>query len=398
MLTLPKIKKVLLVEDDTHLQKRLCAILEEKGCHVTSALDALTAIEHLENNRFDVILLDIILSKNTEALQGIGLLKRMNALQINTPVILLTNKADNDTISEAVRAGGENVRSFLTKNIVLSENILYLIEQAINSPFKTRSLSELLSKDKKINIIRGVSADLHFRLQEYIGYFQTYMREFKGKSIEVSLLSYLDDIFVELNSFEDAGLVQAHFEEYLSYPLQYPDIDPLIETTGRLSAIASSNIELKARTKNLVHEISRNVDIQSVPRTCISVSVSSENINVFEYDTWKIRSNKFTADQARPSIVRQFEVLRNKCEYLIAQNNTSGALSEIGAFCKAHQLNVVSTKQLLLTAQFEAARNAQILGIIDQKDCDRKINDLNVSILNLMIDIEKIVLPEEGLN
>jgi CheY-like chemotaxis protein len=387
------IKKVLLVEDNQRLREDLAVFLGDAGCEVTDAADAVSAIRQIEANNFDVVLLDIILSNNKNDLQGIDFLDSLKALKRSTPVILLTNKADNATTSEVISAGAGNVRSFLTKSNLFSQNVLYLIEQAVHSPLKTRRLFELLGTGKPLSVVRGVSADLHFRLQEYIAHFPEYMRALDGRQVEVQPLSYLDDLFVELNAPGDAASVQAHFETYLSYPLQYPKVDLAVEVSGEKSAAFEA--EFRTLTKNLVDEIARSVDVQSVPRECLVFPASGDNVRIFEYNTWKIHANKFASDLARPSVVREFEKVRRSCEYLIGQNNTAKALAEIAAFCKANNWQHLAAAQLMLGNRLEAVRNAHIQGLIDLAESDRQIWDINLQILDLLFEVESAVKPDE---
>lgn len=365
----------------------------EAGCDVTTSADAISAIRQIEEKPFDVVLLDIILSNNKKDLQGIDFLESLKASKRNTPVILLTNKADNATTSEVINAGAGNVRSFLTKSNLLSRNVLYLIDQAIHSPLQTRRLFELLGTGKLLSVVRGVSADLHFQLQEYIAHFPEYMRTVKGRQVEVKPLSYLDDLFVELNTPGDAALMQANFEEYLSYPLQYPKVDLVVETSGEKASTFQA--ELRTRTKNLVDEIARSVDVQSVPRECLVFPTAGENVHVFEYNTWKIHANKFAADLARPSVVRQFEKIRQTCEYLIGQNNTAKALAQIATFCESNNWQHLAAAQQMLANRLEAVRNAHIQGLIDLTESDRQIWDINLQILDLLFEVENAVKPDD---
>ncbi len=381
---------ILVVEDEKDLREQLVSILEEKGCRVEAAADAYSAIEQVKKHEFDVILLDLMLSRDKNALQGIDFLDFLKAEKVATPVILLTNKADNETISEAIRTGAANVRSFLTKNIVVSQNILYLIEQAIRNPFETKNLSRLLEEDKKISVIQGISSDLHFRMQEYIGYFPEYMWQFKGKVVEATPVSYLDDIFVELDAYDDQGQVQQYFEEFLSYPLQFPRIDSRLEPNASDETLESGIRELKSRARTLVEEIASNVAIQSVPRTCISVPVAGENVRVFAYDTWKIYTNKIVSDRNRPAVLARFDRLKKDCEYLIPQMQTLQALHEIENFCTEYGLDDIKANVSVLISYFRATFNDQIRGLIDANEADRRIAEMNSFILiNLLIDISE---------
>lgn len=52
-------KQILIVEDDSFLNKMLCYNLAADGYGINSALNAKTAIEALRTREFDLVLLDI---------------------------------------------------------------------------------------------------------------------------------------------------------------------------------------------------------------------------------------------------------------------------------------------------------------------------------------------------
>jgi len=55
--------QILIVEDDLELQLIYAAMLEECECRLSQVYDGLKALEALEENNFDLIILDIILDE-----------------------------------------------------------------------------------------------------------------------------------------------------------------------------------------------------------------------------------------------------------------------------------------------------------------------------------------------
>ena len=82
--------KLLLAEDTSDLNRAVTALLTHQGYEVTSAFDGAEAMEYLENDSFDGIILDIMMPK----MSGLEVLSRLRANGIVTPVLLLTAKAE----------------------------------------------------------------------------------------------------------------------------------------------------------------------------------------------------------------------------------------------------------------------------------------------------------------
>ena len=81
--------KVLLVEDNTQLNKALSTLLKRNSYLVDSALDGEEALLFLKDYQYDVIVLDIMLPR----IDGLEVLRRARKQGIQTPIILLTAKS-----------------------------------------------------------------------------------------------------------------------------------------------------------------------------------------------------------------------------------------------------------------------------------------------------------------
>ncbi len=106
--------KLLLAEDTGDLNRAVTALLSHQGYEVTSAYDGAEALEFLENDSFDGIILDIMMPKMT----GLEVLTRIRAEGIVTPVLLLTAKAEVDDRVDGLDAGADD---YLTKPFAMKE-------------------------------------------------------------------------------------------------------------------------------------------------------------------------------------------------------------------------------------------------------------------------------------
>ena len=105
-------KQILIVEDDSFLNKMLCYNLAADGYGITSALNARTAIEALRTREFDLVLLDINLPDGN----GFELCKLIKPDHPDTIVIFLTA---NDQESEQIRGYEVGAVDYITKPFVI---------------------------------------------------------------------------------------------------------------------------------------------------------------------------------------------------------------------------------------------------------------------------------------
>lgn len=104
-------KKVLIVEDDPTLMRALRDVFLTEDLIIQTAVDGEGALQQIEKDTPDLVLLDIILPK----IDGMSVLKKLRADErfVHLPVIMLTNKDDLETVGDSI-AGG--VQDFLVKH------------------------------------------------------------------------------------------------------------------------------------------------------------------------------------------------------------------------------------------------------------------------------------------
>ena len=105
---------VLVVDDDARLARALSRALTHLGLHVTIAEDGYAALQRLESQRFDVLVLDLRLP----GMDGIDVLRRAAAHPSFPPTILHSAYLDVPTAVEAMRAGASEV---LQKPVVAAD-------------------------------------------------------------------------------------------------------------------------------------------------------------------------------------------------------------------------------------------------------------------------------------
>lgn len=106
--------KLLLVEDEKELSKAVKKVLEINKYDVEVAYDGLEALELIEYGIYDAIILDIMMPK----VDGITVVKKMRQDKDNTPVLILTAKAEIDDRVLGLDAGADD---YLTKPFAMKE-------------------------------------------------------------------------------------------------------------------------------------------------------------------------------------------------------------------------------------------------------------------------------------
>ena len=109
-----KDKKILLVDDEVIFTKNMSRLLEDRGYHVTVVNSGDEAIKALDQNKYDVMVLDM----KMPGMDGLTTLKEVRKLQLFTETLILTGHGAIDTAMEAIKLGAYD---YLTKPCEVDE-------------------------------------------------------------------------------------------------------------------------------------------------------------------------------------------------------------------------------------------------------------------------------------
>ena len=115
---------ILIVEDEKEIREGVSEYLSEVGYNIISAEDGLQAIELFENNKIDLVILDIMLPKAN----GFVVLNKIRQ-ESNVPVVMLTAMSDDYT---QIMSFDEEADDYITKPfsiIVLHKRIEALLRR-----------------------------------------------------------------------------------------------------------------------------------------------------------------------------------------------------------------------------------------------------------------------------
>ncbi len=121
-------KKLLIVDDEESFCQFLETLLSAKGYQVVTETDAENVLPLLRNQRFDILLLDLVMPK----IHGFELLERIREHWTVLPILIVTGHGVGDATLEAMRRGATD---FVTKPVDVSHLDLriraaYDLEQA----------------------------------------------------------------------------------------------------------------------------------------------------------------------------------------------------------------------------------------------------------------------------
>ena len=119
-------KTILLVEDESALQKTLGDFLSAEGYKIISALDGETGLRLAKTQKPDLIILDLVLPR----MHGFEVLKalKQDSLTAETPVIILTNLEGVADVGRAIELGAS---TYLVKANYALKEVVEKIKKAL---------------------------------------------------------------------------------------------------------------------------------------------------------------------------------------------------------------------------------------------------------------------------
>jgi two-component system alkaline phosphatase synthesis response regulator PhoP len=122
----PNKPSILLVEDEENLHETLKMNLELQGYQVTSAFDGVQAMKAVQNEYFDLIIMDVMIPE----VDGFSVTQNIRLTNTEVPILILSAK---DTSADRVTGLKKGADDYLTKPFNLEELLLRvqkLIEKA----------------------------------------------------------------------------------------------------------------------------------------------------------------------------------------------------------------------------------------------------------------------------
>ena len=114
---------ILVVDDELSMREFLKILLEKEGHRVTTASDASSVLDLMQNEDFDLVLSDI----RMPGMGGLSLLEKIKEINNSIPVIMITAYASPENAVVAMKSGAFD---YITKPFKVDE-IVKIIKSAI---------------------------------------------------------------------------------------------------------------------------------------------------------------------------------------------------------------------------------------------------------------------------
>jgi DNA-binding response OmpR family regulator len=95
---------ILIIDDEAEFLEKLSLVLTKENYRVDTAVDGRQALDKIWDDRYDLILLDIMLPY----IDGLQILKEMRDAEIDTPVLMLTAKGDVEDKVAGLNMGADD--------------------------------------------------------------------------------------------------------------------------------------------------------------------------------------------------------------------------------------------------------------------------------------------------
>ncbi len=195
--------KVLIVEDTQELQDMLAGVLRGKGYQVATAADGVQALERLEQESFDLLLLDVWLPR----MNGIELLAELRSRWILTKVIVMTGDNAPETVLKAVR---EQAYQYVVKPID-SKAMLDLVEEVLAASPVVPAIEVVSAQPQWVELLVPCQIEAADRIQSFLDKLESDMEPTVRKAVGAAFRELL------LNAIEWGGKLDPSRKVRIAY-------------------------------------------------------------------------------------------------------------------------------------------------------------------------------------
>ncbi|OLU17230.1 MULTISPECIES: two-component system response regulator RssB [unclassified Pseudomonas] len=232
---------LLLIDDDEVVRASIAAYLEDSGFNILLASNGLQGLEVFERERPDLVICDLRMPQ----VDGLELIRRINALKVSAPIIVVSGAGVMTDVVEALRLGAAD---YLIKPLEDLAVLEHSVRRALDRVHLRQENERYREKLETAN--RELQASLHL-LQE---------DQNAGRQVQMNMLP--------VTPWEDEGLSFAHQiipSLYLSGDfVDYFRVDErrvafyLADVSGHGASSAFVTVLLKFMTTRLLYESRRN--------------------------------------------------------------------------------------------------------------------------------------------
>ena len=201
-------ERILWADDEIDLLKPHILFLENKGYEVETVTNGRDALDALNNQIFNLIILD----ENMPGISGLEALQRIKVLQPNVPVIMITKSEEEDIMNQAI---GSEIADYLIKPVNPMQ-ILLSIKKNLHSD---ALIAQKVTGDYQQEFMRiGQMINSAQTIEDWYELYSTLVRwELTLSNTDTQMDEMLKMQKVEANS-AFAKFVKRNYESWLTQP------------------------------------------------------------------------------------------------------------------------------------------------------------------------------------
>ncbi len=140
-MALPSEKRILVVDDEPDIRDFLSSCLEDAGFQVETAVDGYDALEKIENQKPDLITLDLVMPR----ISGIKLMRKLrkNAEWKDIPVIIVTAHAKDEM-------GQDDIKELYAEEVEVTPK--HIMEKPITPSKLVTSIADILEVELDLDL------------------------------------------------------------------------------------------------------------------------------------------------------------------------------------------------------------------------------------------------------
>ena len=185
---------ILIVDDEEVDRMNVCRELNKinLNARVTEASDGIEALAEVERNNFDCVLLDYDLPD----LDGLTLIKKMQQMEVDAPLIVVTGQGNEEVAVELMKAGATD---YLIKSKISADNLQQILHNSIRI-YKAKQKAELA--DQKLRETVELLKKSNKQLKDQNEKLEQQRKQINSQNFKLKELSALKSQFLANMSHE----------------------------------------------------------------------------------------------------------------------------------------------------------------------------------------------------
>jgi DNA-binding NtrC family response regulator len=163
-----------MVDDEEEFLMSSAQALNRRGFEVDVALNGVTALEMIESNDYDVVILDVKMPD----IDGIEVFRKIRLTQPYLPVILLTG---HSSLEDAFQTSKDGIADYLSKPIEIDELTRVVREAVVQAKWRKKPDEIGSSAEKQSELVRVMLID------DEVEFLESMQRVLKRRNLEVSV-------------------------------------------------------------------------------------------------------------------------------------------------------------------------------------------------------------------